>query len=147
MMQILEHKYPGKTFLVTPHEGFGEHNALWEPKLSAWPRPSVALVANTWLALPKDAGREDVLQQRAGVVPPSLPRPKADALLYLGRRDELTVEQLPAEVYGDEVYLQELDRRSRICKGRPLDRAELTRPRPKKWAEMFPEGDAFIRDK
>jgi hypothetical protein len=147
MMQILEHKYPGKAFIVLPHEGFGEHNAVWEPKLSAWPRPSLALVADTWLALPKDAGREDVLQQMAGEVPPAAPRPKADALLYLGPRDELTMEQLPADVYRDEVYLEELDRRSRICQGRPLDRTELTRPRPKKWADMFPEGDVFIRAK
>jgi hypothetical protein len=146
MMQIIEHDYPGKTFTVSPHEGFGEHNALWEPRLSAWPRPSLALVADTWLALPKHAGREDVLQPLAGDVPPSLPRPKADALLYLGRRDELTMEQLPADAYGEEVYLRELDRRSRICKGRPLDRDELIRPRPKKWAERFPEGDVFIRD-
>jgi hypothetical protein len=144
MMQIVEHKHAGKTFIVVPHEGFGEHNAVWEAKLSAWPRPSVALVADTWLALPKDAGREDVPRQRAWEGPPSPPWPQADAILYLGPRDELSMEQLPADVYRDEAYVQELDRRSRICRGRPLDRAALTRPRPRKWAEMFPAGDVFI---
>src|SRR5262249_60643282 len=83
MMQIIEHKYPGKTFIVTPHEGFGEHNGIWEPKMKGWPRPSVALVASTWLALPKDGGQEDVLQASAPDVPPATPRAKADAVLYL----------------------------------------------------------------
>jgi hypothetical protein len=147
MMQIIEHKYPGRTFIVSPHEGFGEHNAVWEPKVSAWPRPSAALVGGTWLALPRNAGRDDVLRDLEGGAPPRAPRPKADALLYLGPRDELTMEQLPPDVYRDEAYLQELDRRSRICKGRPLDRAELTKPRPKRWAETFPVGDVFIRGK
>jgi hypothetical protein len=146
-MQIIEHDYPGKTFVVVPHEGFGEYNAVWEPKLSAWPCPSVAIIAHTWLALPKDAGTEDVLRESEQVTSAIVSRPKADALLFLGRRDQLTMEQLPADVYRDETYLEELDRRSRICKGRPLDRARLTRPRPRKWAEMFPQGDVLIRVK
>jgi len=147
MMQILEHDYPGKTFIVSPHEGFGEHNAIWESKLSAWPRPSVALIANTWLALPKSAAQEDVLHEFQDDEPRLAIRPKADALLYLGPRDDLTMEQLPAAVYSDKAYVEELDRRSRICQGRPLDRAELTKPRSKKWAENFPEGDVFIQAK
>jgi hypothetical protein len=145
VMHIIEHDYPGQTFIVMAHEGFGVHNALWESKLSAWPRPSVALIAGTWLALPKDTPREDVLQKFEAEGPPPNPRPKADALLYLGRRDDLTMEPLIPDVYRDHAYVQELDRRSRICKGRPLDRAELTKPRPQKWAEMFPAGDIMMR--
>ena len=82
-----------------------------------------------------------------GEGPPLAIRPAADALLYLGPRDDLTMEQLPADVYRDNAYVVELDRRSRICRGRPLDRAELSRPRPKRWSENFPDGDVFIRDK
>jgi hypothetical protein len=147
MMQIIEHNYPGKTFIVSPHEGFGEHNALWETKLGTWPRPSVALVANTWLALPKGAEEEDVLHNYQGEEPRPAIRPKADALLYLGPRNDLTMEQRPPDIYRDGAYVEELDRRSRIFKGRLLDRAELTKPRPNKWAENFPDGDVFIQDK
>ncbi|TAH36386.1 MAG: hypothetical protein EYC70_11340 [Planctomycetota bacterium] len=143
MLQILESKHPGKTFVVVPHEGFEEHNEVWEPRLASWPRPSLALVAGTWLALPRGSGQEDVLiEPGAAGRQPGL---EADALLYLGFRNELTMEQVSPDLYRDEAYLQELDRRSRICRGRPLERSELGKPRPAKWAEMFPEGDIFIR--
>jgi hypothetical protein len=147
VMQIIERHYPGKTLVVIPHEGFGECNAMWEPQLSGWTRPSVALVANTWLALPKAAAKEDVLRSVRGGEPRSAVPPKADALLYLGPRNDLTMEQRPPDSFRDGAYLEELDRRSRICRGRPLDRAELTKPRPKRWAENFPDGDVFIRDR
>jgi hypothetical protein len=147
MMQILEHGYPGKTFIVLPHEGFGEHNAIWEPKLRTWPRPSLALIASTWLALPKSAAQKDVLHRLQDGESRRAIQPNADGLLYLGPRDALTMEKLPGDIYSDETYVKELDRRSRICKGRPLDRSELTKPRPNKWADNFPGGDIFIQKK
>src|SRR5262249_41413467 len=131
-----------KTFIIIPHEGFGEHNALWEPKLAGWPRPSIALIADTWLAVPKGAPREGALKVGTETL-----RPRADALLYLGPRNELTLEPLPPDIYRDEAYVKELDRRSKICMGQPLDLAKLTKPRPTKWAEVFPDGDVFIRKK
>jgi hypothetical protein len=147
MMQIIERRHPGETFVVQPHEGFGEHNAVWEARLRAWPRPSVALVANTWLALPPGPA-QDVFQPLRGGKPRPPTRPQANALLYLGPCDELTMEQTPADVFRDSAYVEELDRRSRrICKGRALDRAELTRPRPKKWVQNFPDGDVFLQDR
>jgi hypothetical protein len=124
MLQIVEHQYPKRTFVVKLHEGFGDRTAEIERRMARWPKPSLAQVKGTWLE-------------------PLLGPDGPDGLLYVGRRDELTMERRPVELYRDAAYVRELDRRSRIARGRPLDRAELLRPWPKKWAENFPEGDVM----
>jgi hypothetical protein len=92
--------------------------------MADWPKPSLALVRGTWLE---------------SLLGPDSP----DAYLWVGRRDELTMEPRPTELYRDEKYVAELERRSRIG-GHPFDRQTLTRPRPKKWADNFPTGDVFV---
>jgi len=125
MLQILENEYPQQTFVVTLHEGLGDQTAVVEKRMAAWPKPSLALVRGTWLE-------------------PLLGPDGPDGYLYLGRRDDLTMERRPVELYRDEEYVGELDRRFRISQGRPLDRAELSRPRPKKWVDNFPVGDVMV---
>jgi hypothetical protein len=124
MLQIVESQFPRQTFKVTLHEGLGGPSAQAETQMAAWPKPSLAFVRGTWL--------ESVL----GADGP-------DAYLWLGRRDELTMERRPVELYRDAKYVEELDRRARIA-GRPLDRQELSKARPKKWADNFPSGDIFV---
>jgi len=53
---LLEEHYPGATLVITPHTGFGNFtpelkhlNAELEPRLGAWPRPSLAFIKDTWL--------------------------------------------------------------------------------------------------
>jgi hypothetical protein len=54
------------------------------------------------------------------------------------------MEPRSPDLFRDEAYLRELDRRHRLAHGRPLDREALMKPRPKKWADNFPQGDVFI---
>jgi hypothetical protein len=124
MLQIVESQFPKQTFLVTLHDGLGGPTALAEKQMAAWPKPSLALVRGTWLET---------------VLGPDGP----DAYLWVGRRDELTMERRPVELYRDAKYIEELQRRARIA-GRPLDREELSKARPKKWADNFPAGDVFV---
>jgi hypothetical protein len=124
MLQIVESRFPKQTFLVTLHDGLGGQAALAEKQMAAWPKPSMAIVGGTWLE---------------ALLGPDGP----DAYLWMGRRDELTMERRPLELYRDERYVAELERRSRLG-GRPFDRQALTKPRPKKWADNFPTGDVFM---
>jgi hypothetical protein len=124
MLQIVERQFPKKTFVVKLHDGLGGPTALAEKQMAAWPKPSLAIVRGT------------SLEQLLG-------RDGSDAYLWVGRRDELTMEARPVELYRDEKYVAELERRSRIG-GHPLDRQALTTARPKKWADNFPTGDVFV---
>ena len=53
---LLEEHYPGSTFVIVPHTGFGnlvpalsQVNADLEPKMAGWPKPSLALVKDNWI--------------------------------------------------------------------------------------------------
>jgi len=150
VVQDIEKKHPGTVFVVTPHLGFGNRTAELEPRLKSWPRPSLVLLQNTWLGA-LDTGsvdsKNEVIFFKNGKNGPQQPAAtqseiyadRADAYLYLGPYGTLTMTQVPAEIYCDEAYVNELDRRHRLATGRPLDREKLLKPRPKQWAENLPE--------
>jgi hypothetical protein len=141
MLERLERQYPGQTFVVVPHEGFRDQNDALEPRLATWPRPALALLAGTWLGdVPAGGAVEDVMIGPDGQVaapPRDTLADKADAYLYLGPIESLTMEARSPELFRDRAYVDELDRRHKLASGRPLDREKLLRPRPKKWADNF----------
>jgi hypothetical protein len=40
---LVEKQYPHSTFVIIPHDGFGDRNSEMEPKLGSWPKPSLAV--------------------------------------------------------------------------------------------------------
>lgn len=51
MQQIVEAKYPGRTFVILVHTGFADDqcNAQVEQRMAAWQTPALALVKGSWL--------------------------------------------------------------------------------------------------
>jgi hypothetical protein len=125
-ISLVERRHPGSVFVVVPHLGLEDSSPAlherFERTFAGWPRPSIALVEGTSLgAVPwRDWKLED----------------ETDAYLYLGPLDTLTMSRPSPEIYRDEGYFRELDRRHRILTGRPLDRASLLRERPARFVEQ-----------
>jgi hypothetical protein len=134
--QLLEASYPGSTFVIAPHRGFGslrpelaDLNAKLEARMAAWSKPSLVLIKDTWLGT----------LETTALFPPMIGpdgRPRdpfagltfgdlVDAYLYLGPRDSLTRSHPAPETLKDEAYLDELKRRSKIVFSRPFDRQQL----------------------
>jgi hypothetical protein len=113
---MYEQSYPGLTFVVIPHRGFGTFshleadNAMLEARLKSWPKPSLVSLKGTWLG---ELGAAYFFQ-----VPASWrQRPVsslADAYLYLGPQESLSPEPTPAEIMHDDVFMSELRRRKAI---------------------------------
>ena len=136
-VEIYEKTYPNVTLVVDYHMGFGNwspsdiYNNQFETKLASWPRPSLAInLKDTWLA--------DLIDQTKPTnsgffIPPGMDPEKAkatiasmkakaslkyadrvDAYLYLGPRDHLLKEPMPAAVIHDQAYMTEIKRRESL---------------------------------
>jgi hypothetical protein len=113
---MYEQSYPGLTFVVIPHRGFGTFshleadNTMLEARLKSWPEPSLVPLKGTWLG---DLGAAYFFE-----VPASWrQRPVsslADAYLYLGPLDSLHAEPASAEIRHDDAFMSELLRRKAI---------------------------------
>jgi hypothetical protein len=135
--QLLEESYPGSTFVIAPHSGFGnlrpeltDLNAKLEARMAAWSKPSLVLMKDTWL------GALDTTV----FIPPMIGpdgRPRnpfsgltfgdmVDAYLYLGPRDSLTRSNASPETLRDQAYMDELNRRSQIILGQAFDPQRLS---------------------
>jgi hypothetical protein len=133
VVQRLERRHPGATFVVLPHCGFAEtaeFSAL-EARLAGWPLESLAHLAGTWLGAvdARDLLGADTVAEWGGFVGRD-GRPVervtlaelVDAYLYLGPRASLTVSAPNPAIYrGDPAYLAELRRRWRLLWGGELD--------------------------
>jgi hypothetical protein len=84
--------HPGVTFVIVAHNGFDG-----EERLASWPIPSLAVIKETWLA---------------GKV-----QEKVDGYLYLGLRDQLLYEPVPARAILDTLYMAEMRRRQSVTGG------------------------------
>jgi hypothetical protein len=126
--ELIEQEHPGSMFLIKPLTGFDDPTGKFERRTSSWPEPSIISLKGTWLgsldtsALP---GKFFAKQPDGTVKPVSLYKGMKcedlfDAFLYLGRRDKLTLSPAPPEVFQDDNYWAELDRRSRLIFGRPF---------------------------
>ncbi len=124
----IEKLHPGKVFVVMPHQGFGERNEELEKRLASWPKPSLALVKNTWMGdLSPDIGYPMskaiiVLLPDGGSAPASIAlfqgmkfQDMTDAYLYLGPKDSVIIDDtIPPETLQDEEYKRELERRRQL---------------------------------
>jgi len=109
---IYEQTYPGLTLVINAHHGFESQNEQLEARLKTWPKPSVALIKDTWLGKLGIAYFSDLAPKRW---------PKettladfVDAYLYLGPRDSLTHENTPSDILEDQLYMEELSRRAAL---------------------------------
>jgi hypothetical protein len=123
--------YPGKTFVIFVHKGFGNDNPLeaqnasLEKRLTAWSIPSIGLLRGSWLADLELGYYFDVVARSiAGLKIADL----ADAYLYLGPRDALHRTRIPENILNDQGYLDELNRRP--WPARPIDAAAEGRREP-----------------
>jgi len=165
MQQIVEEKYPNQTFIVQLHTGYIDPtcNADVETRLASWSLSTLAVVKNTWLEGIKCApfpanvivqgdmpgiqalGGADFVNPQAPpdtaamIVLPGGQSIQADAYLFLGTKESLTMSRPDPAIYDDEAYFQELSRRQQIMTGRPLDRAVLVESlRPGRFVDAFP---------
>jgi hypothetical protein len=135
-----EKNYPGVTFVIADHAGFGSHSPLekyndeFESRMAAWPIPSlVEDLPGTWLAdlldkthssggtnvmfgVGKNGKRTETSIDSGGVSFSKM----ADAYLYLGPRDLLLKAPNPAEVFLDKDYMAEMKRRAAIIGPGPV---------------------------
>jgi hypothetical protein len=106
-----EQKYPNATFVIDVW-GFGgdtqlaKYNDVLEKRMSYWPIPSLVTIKGTWLA----------------DLPPTYFSPGVDGYLYLGPRDLLLGQLIPAKTAMDRAYMTELQRRADI-RGRAMNPA------------------------
>lgn len=129
-----ERKYPGITFVIVDHTGFGNgtpyerFNNELEQRMLSWPVPSLTThLSGSWLAdiLDKTESAGVVTKMRLGedgkmvtsVAPAANGREFAtmvDAYLYLGPRDLLLNETVPAHVLLDKSFVAEMRRRAAL---------------------------------
>jgi hypothetical protein len=109
-----EKTYPGVTFVVFTHKGFGSgnpldiHNDKLEARMKSWPVPSILPIRGTWLAdLDMAYYFEFIAKSIAGLEITDC----ADAYLYLGSRDSLHRENVPSDILDDRPYIEELNKR------------------------------------
>jgi hypothetical protein len=128
---LLEESYPGSTLVLTPHMGFGtltpefaHLNGELEPRMAAWPKPSLVLIKDTWLGALESAaifpGMIGPDGQRRNPYEGLKLADMVDAYLYFGPQNSLTRSK-PSEAFKDEAYVKELSRRSQIMFGQPFD--------------------------
>jgi hypothetical protein len=87
-------------------------------RFDAWPVPSIASLSGTWVG---DLPAMPVLT--GGVVAPDSRRMAdvADAMLYVGSRDQLTQVSVPRSELAGTAYGKEIERRLEIETGRAMD--------------------------
>ena len=132
-VQLYEKDYPGVTLVIAEHIGFGgsgplaQYNGKFEKRLASWPVPSLAPeMKGTWLAdlLDKTYSSGNIFffgKGPDGKAPQPVPveaknkfSQMVDAYLYLGPRDLLLRESIPAEISLNKGYMAELQRRAAI---------------------------------
>ena len=157
-VEAYEKNYPGSTFVIADHAGFGSHSPMekyndeFESRMAAWPIPSlVENLLGTWLAdlldktyspggtivifrIGKDGKRTETSIDSRGV---SFSR-MADAYLYLGPRDLLLKAPNPAEVFLDKDYMAEMKRRAAILGPDPVtDQADPEKISDRDYSPFF----------
>lgn len=120
---LIESKHPHSTFIIVPHDDFGDRNDELEPRLSNWPMPSLATLQGTWIGM-LDAGlmfRGKLRRVGSDPSKPEEPFPGlkiqdiADGYLYLGAIASIHMVEFPHET--GTAYPSELDRRRRLLGG------------------------------
>jgi hypothetical protein len=105
--------YPGITYVIADHIGFGNQMELpkdndeLEARMASWPVPALINIKGSWLAQLDAAyfNTEPAFPGQRGF-------PGIDGYLYVGPRDLLLSEPLSAQAMLDRDYLAELDQRA-----------------------------------
>lgn len=167
MQQIVEAAYPGATFVAVVHTGFVEDecNTEVEARMAGWQLPALAYVSGTWIEqidctkfpapifiTPGVEGTGNQMmgapnrQPLDGNVPPAdLPAApvlpsmiaQADAYLYVGNRDDLTMSSFDPAIYLDMDYFTETSRRHEIMTGTPLEWSQVAQDNPRRYVDNF----------
>jgi hypothetical protein len=111
MQQIVEAKYPGRTFVILVHTGFADDqcNAQAEQRMAAWQTPALALVEGSWLETidcPKFPGT--VLVRRSGGPVSNPAGPDATGNQSPGAAEQPQMRTLPTQP-GQSSPLSEAD--------------------------------------
>lgn len=137
---LYERTYPGVTLVVDDHEGFGDDtpyarfNGKFESRLASWPIPSLVMnLKGTWLAdvLDKTRSLGVVMSFSTGKDGKRIAREMpvgggrkfatiVDAYLYLGPRDLLLNEPVPANILLDKPFMAEMHRRAMLMGPNPV---------------------------
>jgi hypothetical protein len=141
----IEARQPGVWFIVIPYFGYLERpcTATFERATRAWREPALAQITG--------ALKKRLLRPGCSIVdlPPNANEDQrkswdaenanfagltADALLYLGTRGSLTRSPARADIYLDQDFRNEIDRRNRIMTGESLtkytEKENIASPRP-----------------
>jgi hypothetical protein len=134
---FVEHDYPDTFYVVTPYEGFTDVacSRAFEQAIGNWPVPALAdPVRATSLERLLHAGNchffaANSIQTSSGALSQAeiadyegrASGVSGDALLYLGPASSLTQSPQSGDLYLDSGYRREIERRSLIELGQPLD--------------------------
>jgi hypothetical protein len=118
---LLQRDFPGSTYVIAPHDGFGDRLAEFEARFAAWPRPALMPLKGTWLGSVPAGVLFSGNIRRVGADPRLVEDPYpdlrledlADAFLFLGPLSSLTRVEFPDPTPGPP-YERELARRHRL---------------------------------
>jgi len=122
-LATLEQRHPGTTLNILLHEGFRERNRELEARMENWPKPGLAHIRGTWYGHERPAPSGDIMigpdGKRVVASSNATIQDRWDAVLFLGKRHELTrADRADNAVFG-KAFLAELERRRRIMGGPP----------------------------
>lgn len=111
VVQRLERKYPAAAFVVLTHN---PRSGALEPRVSSWPRPSLAVLNGTSLgAAEARLVRSNYKNQKIRL------RDIANAYLYIAPFDKMTKSRPSPDTY-DETYVDKIKRRYQLIFQEPL---------------------------
>ena len=128
---LLDKAHPGALFTVTPYGGYNSKAcaAQFERNIKKWPVPGLISPVRGSV-LEKDAMLPACAvfgKPPAGIAAAQIERAQrnnigltSDALLYLGPRDRFVFSPKSQDVYLDQDFRNELDRRIQIITGKPM---------------------------
>ena len=124
-----EKTYPGRTFVIQTHEGFGaffdlERGHQLEARMRTWAAPSIVLVNGSWLA---DLDLPYFLWPFPRRMAVKTITDLVDAYLYVGPVASMTYERTPDAILNDASYIAELSRRFGVVDVEALRRRNLNR--------------------
>jgi hypothetical protein len=128
----LEQNHPGTTFNIAIHEGFGDRTEELERRLASWPKPGFARIRGTWWGEMQPPPSGDIFIGADGkrVLPrrDQTIQDKWDAVLFLGKRNELTRVDPPGPDVMDAEWMSELRRRHALRRGPGSELTSKERP-------------------
>ncbi|WP_162005651.1 ChaN family lipoprotein [Dictyobacter vulcani] len=102
----LDAAHPGSVFVIDVLMTIPGDQSVQADELRSWPKPGFARLAGTWLGVETVAGNSNIQVLMRGSA--------ADAVLYLGKSEELTASRANPALYMGGAYAEELERRGKL---------------------------------